>query len=81
LYTAGYLRSADLWNALTAEENLLPLVLTVVDIDTELGGKYFRFKYGNGEYEINNNGCTCSGMSSGLEGATGCRCAFHLMGT
>jgi hypothetical protein len=64
----------------TAIENFLPLVLTVVNIDTQLGGEYFQFTYGNGEYEIKNNGCVCSDMSDGLQGATGCRCAFPLNG-
>lgn len=62
------------------EDYFLPYVLTVKDIDTDLGGGYFKFVYANGQYTIGNNGCTCSDLSSGLEGEQGCKCAFPLEG-
>jgi hypothetical protein len=62
------------------EDNFLPYVLTVKAIDTDLGGPYFKFAYANGLYSIGNNGCTCSDLSSGLEGEQGCKCAFPLQG-
>lgn len=60
----------------TIEENFLADVLTVSDIDMDLGGGYFKFYYGNGEFTIGNNGCTCQDDSSGLQGSQGCKCAF-----
>ena len=63
-----------------AEENFLSDELILSSIDTTLGSEYFSFYYGNGKYSINNNGCVCNDMSSGLEGATGCRCAFPVDG-
>jgi len=64
----------------TAEENFLPLELIVQDINLDLGGEYFKFAYGAGLGVDDNNHCGCSGMSSGLQGARGCKCAFPLDG-
>lgn len=62
------------------EDYFLPYVLTVQDIDTDVGGGYFKFAYANGLYTIGNNGCTCEDLSSGLEAEQGCKCAFPLEG-
>lgn len=62
------------------EDNFLPYVLTVTDISWDLGDPYFRFKYADGLYSINNNHCTCSSMSHGIKGEQGCRCAFPISG-
>jgi hypothetical protein len=62
------------------EENFLTDVLTITDVDEELGDAYYRFTYGNGAYSIDNNHCVCNGMSSGLTGEQGCRCAFPVDG-
>jgi hypothetical protein len=64
----------------TIEENWLPFVLTVTSINTGVGSGYFSFNYGAGKYSINNNGCGCSDMSSGLEAEQGCKCAFPIAG-
>ena len=62
------------------EENFLADVLTVTSINTDVGGASFTFTYGDGQYSIGNNGCTCGDLSSGLEGETGCKCAFPVDG-
>ncbi|WPG98190.1 Hypothetical protein R9X50_00097600 [Acrodontium crateriforme] len=62
------------------EENYLAQVLTITSENTGVGGAYFSFDYGNGEFSINNNQCGCQDMSSGLQGAQGCKCAFPVSG-
>lgn len=62
-------------------ENFLPYVLTIENINAAIGGGYFRFLYGNGEFSIGNNHCTCQSMTTGLEAKEGCKCAFPVDGT
>jgi hypothetical protein len=62
------------------EESFLADTLIISGLDAELGNPDFQFNYGNGLYSIGNNGCVCNDMSSGLEGAEGCRCAFPVDG-
>lgn len=66
----------------TIEENFLQQVLTIKSVDKTPGAKdaYFQFDYGNGEFSIGNNGCTCGDLSSGLQAASGCKCAFPVSG-
>lgn len=62
------------------EENWLADVLTITEIDTDPAGARFTFDYGDGQFSIGNNGCTCGDLSSGLTAETGCKCAFPVDG-
>ena len=64
----------------TIKANFLPYVLTVKTINTAVGGGYFKFDYGDGEYVINNNHCKCYDISHDLQGAQSCKCAFPING-
>lgn len=60
--------------------DFLDYTLILKKIDTALGGGYFSFAYGNGEFSIGNNHCTCQNDSEGVEGKMDCACAFPKAG-
>jgi hypothetical protein len=62
------------------KEDWPPYVLTIEQINTDVGKPYFSFAYANGLYSINNNHCSCQDMFSGLEAEKGCKCAFPIDG-
>ena len=53
----------------------------LLGINTTPGGAYFSFEYGNGQFSIGNNGCTCEDLSNGLQAESGCKCAFPVDGS
>ncbi|KAI9748831.1 MAG: DnaJ- protein scj1 [Chaenotheca gracillima] len=64
----------------TIEGSFLSYVLTIEQVDFNLGGGYFQFDYASGQYTIGNNGCVCGDLGSGLMGEQGCGCAFPVDG-
>ena len=62
------------------EENFLADVLTVTDVNLDVGDPFFSFLYGDGKYSINNNHCVCVDDGGGLEANVACRCAFPVDG-
>ncbi|KAF2688336.1 hypothetical protein K458DRAFT_292512 [Lentithecium fluviatile CBS 122367] len=61
-------------------ENFLQWVLTVKEMNADVGGSYFKFAYGDGEYSINNNHCDCVSEGSGTTALDYCKCAFPING-
>lgn len=64
----------------TIMDNYLPSVLTVTDANYDVGNPKFKFSYGDGTYQIGENGCTCQDASNGLQGAQAYKCSFPLNG-
>ncbi|KAI1409301.1 hypothetical protein F5Y13DRAFT_193542 [Hypoxylon sp. FL1857] len=64
----------------TIEENFLPFVLTVKQVNFDVGAPRFQFAYANGLFTIGNNHCTCKDVSHNLEAESACKCAFPLHG-
>ncbi|KAI0382162.1 hypothetical protein F5Y04DRAFT_279945 [Hypomontagnella monticulosa] len=62
------------------KENFLPFVLTVKEVNFDVGAPRFKFDYANGEFSIGNNQCTCQDVSHDLEAESACKCAFPLQG-
>ncbi|KAI1370318.1 hypothetical protein F4677DRAFT_365824 [Hypoxylon crocopeplum] len=62
------------------EENFLPFVLTVQQINFDVGAPRFQFAYANGLFTIGDNHCTCQDVSHDLEAEQACKCAFPLQG-
>ncbi|OTB00461.1 hypothetical protein M426DRAFT_65802 [Hypoxylon sp. CI-4A] len=62
------------------EENFLPFVLTIQQVNFDVGSPRFQFAYANGLYTIGNNHCTCQDVSHDLEAEQACKCAFPLQG-
>jgi hypothetical protein len=61
--------------------NFLPYVLTLKQVDMDVGSPYFQFVYANGKYSIHNNHCVCHEMKATFpEASKGCRCAFPING-
>lgn len=66
----------------TIEDSFLEYVITVNSVFFDVGDPYFNMAYGNGEFVINNNGCTCGEMDDSINSVSvGCRCAFPIDGT
>ncbi|KUI69559.1 hypothetical protein VM1G_04722 [Cytospora mali] len=62
------------------EENFLRYVLTIKDIDFDVGSPSFKFAYADGTYSIGENNCDCKDVSDDLEAEQACKCAFPLDG-
>ncbi|ROV99829.1 hypothetical protein VSDG_02971 [Cytospora chrysosperma] len=62
------------------DEDFLPYVLTIKEINTDVGDPRFKFAYANGQYSIGENGCACKDVSHDLEAEQACKCAFPLEG-
>lgn len=62
------------------EENFLPYVLTITNVDFDTGKPRFKFTYANGLYSIGINHCICQDVSHDLEAEQACKCAFPLQG-
>jgi hypothetical protein len=63
------------------EDSFMPYAGIIDRISMDVGNPFFNFKYGNGDYLINENGCVCNDMSSiFITAIKGCRCAFPISG-
>ncbi|KAL4861059.1 hypothetical protein BDV12DRAFT_180807 [Aspergillus spectabilis] len=62
------------------QESFLPYVLTVTQVNFDLGGGDFTFAYANGDYMIGENGATCEDISDGLRGVEACKTGFPING-
>ncbi|KAL2863195.1 uncharacterized protein BJX67DRAFT_364434 [Aspergillus lucknowensis] len=61
-------------------ENFLEYVLTVTEVNFDLGAGDFTFLYANGAYSIWENQHICTDISNGLQAVEACKAAFPLHG-
>jgi hypothetical protein len=62
------------------QENWLPYVLTVTNVNFNIADGYFRFVYANGAYMIGENQAMCEDLVGGLRVEVGCKTGFPIYG-